>query len=456
MRKNYFSYLFPTKDTHALKRALSPLRSVHMDDAAKARTRALLQEYMEMQPIRTTGPAHEAARSSLFSSIVIITRRGYLVPITAVVLTFGLTAGTAFAAEGALPGDTLYSMKVHITEEARGILASTPKAKADWEIERTSRRLEEASTLAIEGNLTNERRVEIENNLARHVFATEQKVKALAGNNENADADMVGAELYAVLKAHGDILASVLPVVDDQGDTSNSRSLISDITAHLDSAAAMSTHEDTDSVIEVTTAKRKGIALNEISSLRSYIEREKAGGSAPELIARADTQLQKAETTYTDAVKDLDAGATTTALRKFSNARNTALDTKASLTAQTRLLNLSLRLTQATRGTQDGESVAATMAPQVKTAALKPATTARSSDLQLNSKESSERTSRTPVIHSVIGVLLHGSDDASKGEDREQNTRSTVENKSSSGGTDENRDNEDSSDHDLRSIHLGL
>lgn len=461
MIKN-FLHIFQNKNEKIVRARLSSaFQKVQMDDAAKARTRALLQEYMEMQPIRTGAPV-QTAHLSLFSSMVSITGRGYAVPITAVVLIFGLTAGTAFAAEGALPGDTLYPIKVHITEEARGILATTPKAQAEWEIERTSRRLEEASTLAVEGNLTSANQAEIETNLAEHVAATARKAQILADNKEYTDASDVGAELHAVLKAHGDILASVLPAVGGADDPTDGHSLISDVATHLNSAAAISAHSDTiesTATTDNTVLRRKDIALNEISTLRSYIEQKKADGSAPELIDRADAELQKAEVSFTDAMKDQEEGAIASAFLRFSTARNTALDTKASLSAQTRLLNISLRLAQTNNDEHPDEIVAAkAAAPQMKTTSLKPQPM-RAANATTSSKESSEtHASRSAVIDSVIGVLLHGSDDTSKTDRSGKNTfNNSTEMRNSSEGTEEDHDTKDQFEHDLKSsVPLGL
>lgn len=462
MIKNFLN-LFKNKDEKIVQGRLSLAhQKIHMDEDAKARTRALLQEYMEMRPIRTTAHAHKAAHPSLFNTIILVSRQGYIVPITAVVLIFGLTAGTAFAAEGALPGDTLYPIKVHVTEEVRSVLATTPKAQADWGIERTSRRLEEASTLAVLGRLTSANRAEIEANLALHVTTAEKKAKILADNNDYTDAGMVGAELYAVLKAHGDILASVLPAVDEESGPSDGHSLISDIATHLDFAAAMSARGDTTATTtEAAASKRKDIASNEISSLRSYIEQKKSDGGAPELTVRASVQLQKAEAAYADAVKDLEKGATSSALRKFSTARNTALDTKASLSAQTRLLNVSLQLaqTQTTDERSDEAIPAKEVAPLIKTAATKSqlARTSSATSTSKDSKRDGEKpASRTDVLDSVIGVLLHGSESTSRQENQDQGTSSSVETKSSSEKTGANHDSEDSFDHDLKSVPLGL
>ncbi len=72
------------------------------------------------------------------------------VPALAVLLLVG---GIASAAEGALPGQLLYPVKVNITEPISGKLAITTKAKAEWETKKVSRRLVEAESLVIANKL---------------------------------------------------------------------------------------------------------------------------------------------------------------------------------------------------------------------------------------------------------------------------------------------------------------
>ena len=57
-------------------------------------------------------------------------------------LMFG-GGGISYAAEGAVPGDALYPIKVSVNEEVRDLVAFSPEAKADWETRRLERRLAE-------------------------------------------------------------------------------------------------------------------------------------------------------------------------------------------------------------------------------------------------------------------------------------------------------------------------
>ena len=74
----------------------------------------------------------------------------------ALVLLVGV--GTAFAAEGALPGDFLYPIKISVNEKVLTAVALLPKAKASAETRILERRLEEAAELEARGGLHRERR----------------------------------------------------------------------------------------------------------------------------------------------------------------------------------------------------------------------------------------------------------------------------------------------------------
>ena len=68
------------------------------------------------------------------------------VPI-AVILIVVIFGGTAFAANGALPGDVLYSMKVNVNEKVESWGALSPNALARFEAVKAERRLKEIEML---------------------------------------------------------------------------------------------------------------------------------------------------------------------------------------------------------------------------------------------------------------------------------------------------------------------
>ncbi len=102
-------------------------------------------------------------------------------------------AGTASAAQGALPGDLLYPVKIHINEQVEVALATTPAQKAKAETHLAERRVEEAQTLAAQGRLNATTTREIEDNFNEHASralafsAEEHSAAALATNIKTAE-----------------------------------------------------------------------------------------------------------------------------------------------------------------------------------------------------------------------------------------------------------------------------
>lgn len=88
-------------------------------------------------------------------------------------LLFFISGGASVAAEYSLPGDLLYPVKVHVTEEVRSVLMFSDESKAGWELERANRREEERTTLETEGRLNAETEAALEAQIEVHTTAAE-------------------------------------------------------------------------------------------------------------------------------------------------------------------------------------------------------------------------------------------------------------------------------------------
>ncbi len=114
--------------------------------------------------------------------------------------------GVSFAAEGALPGDILYPVKVDVNEEVRAMVTYSSEAKADWEAQRAERRLEEAEQLASEGNLDADTSIKIEDNFVAHADKVHNRIEEFKNNNNFKAAADVSSNFEASLKVHHKIL----------------------------------------------------------------------------------------------------------------------------------------------------------------------------------------------------------------------------------------------------------
>lgn len=96
-----------------------------------------------------------------------------------------------FVAEKAVPGDTLYAVKVHINEEIMSTLIFDSYQKVEWETERLNRRIAEARLLASEGKLTEEAEAEVAEAVKEHTANAQREIEVL--REEDAEAATIAA-----------------------------------------------------------------------------------------------------------------------------------------------------------------------------------------------------------------------------------------------------------------------
>ena len=207
----------------SMKEALGTTR---LPNETREKTRAFLSEYASMNPVRT--PQVTEHRSFIQFVHVSIMRP---VPALAAALIFFVSGGTALAAEGALPGDLLYPVKVGVNEQVRSALAISTEAQGAWEVERAERRLEEASRLAAAGTLDDDTRAEIETRLEAHTKAAEATAEKLAADDDVAEAAEIEARLAAAFSVHADALRSIR-----ERSSSLVRAQLDSVLARVDSA----------------------------------------------------------------------------------------------------------------------------------------------------------------------------------------------------------------------------
>lgn len=128
-----------------------------------------------------------------------------LAPLAVFLVVFA-GGSTAAAAQGALPGDVLYPIKISVNEAIKVALATTPVARAEVSAELAVRRVEEAEVLASRGELTQETGEKLAANFEAHA----EDANVLAREVEEQDpaaAESLRTKLDSSLSAHGEILA---------------------------------------------------------------------------------------------------------------------------------------------------------------------------------------------------------------------------------------------------------
>ncbi len=131
-----------------------------------------------------------------------------LVPI-ALVFIFFVGTGVSFAAEGALPGDILYPIKISVNEGLRRRLATTPSAKANLETELAARRLGEAELLSAQGRLASSTEATLALEFTARTLAARVQVDEMKQSGDTANATIVSTHLETTIAAHRAVIAEL-------------------------------------------------------------------------------------------------------------------------------------------------------------------------------------------------------------------------------------------------------
>ena len=279
-----FSYVPLMEDK--VKNSFDPLRAERLSDTERIRGRNVIMSYMAEHPL--TSSMHTrvlVSLSSIFSSTVQAHTARALTFATALVLVVGV--GTSYAAEGALPGEPLYEMKVRVVEPLRGVLAVSEVSKAKWDTERISRRLAEAEVLAARGELDEESRTEIETRILATAEEIEARIETSEGGSRPVISADVHSELEATLVSHERVLA-VLGAKVPNAEPSV-RPLIAVIRERADKArdrreraerAVTASAESGDDRVRIAAVAKKDDVAKELGDVRTMMMAPTATGTS--------------------------------------------------------------------------------------------------------------------------------------------------------------------------------
>ncbi len=267
----------------------------------------------------------------------------------AIALVALLGGGTSFAAQGALPGDALYPVKVNVNEEVRSALTFSPEGKIELNAERAAARLAEAEKLAGQNRLTAEAKAQVEKNFIR--FADKVKDR-LADLSPEARAEIT-SRFEAALAAHDRILLSLAGAATSTATSTVSatstatssvsievrglklkvRNILEDINHEREDAESKVT-EDTPNVRPAAEG-RIGAAENVIASASKFLDARDASSSVN--LAQAQAKLRSANDLIAQAKAKLAAQAYADAFRLASQAIRTAQEARIEVQSSAKL-----------------------------------------------------------------------------------------------------------------------
>lgn len=191
-------------------RLVAQLKNISLTDSERHVLQARLDEYVDFHPARPITVGNTGPHGGMFAD-VIRKFRGSKVATTfaSMVIVIGVGAGTSWAAEGALPGDALYAVKINVNENVRSALAFSPESRARLETQLAHHRVEEAVALATKGELTAERGASLAAHFEAHVAQSEGAAHTLESIGHHTAALTARAELDASLAADAQIIANL-------------------------------------------------------------------------------------------------------------------------------------------------------------------------------------------------------------------------------------------------------
>lgn len=176
-----------------IKKIEEATKETHLTEDEKFAVRKNLLKYMSQNPVQEK----HAIRSPWFASSSRF--RGKKV-LSAVVLLGVVGGGTlSFAAEAALPGDVLYSVKTGINEPVHRVVLFTPQEKADWDVRLVERRLDEISKLSESNNISPEAKARIENRLEVYTNRVKNNIDTFENEEDYEQANEVLEKLNTTL-----------------------------------------------------------------------------------------------------------------------------------------------------------------------------------------------------------------------------------------------------------------
>ncbi|MDP3953781.1 MAG: DUF5667 domain-containing protein [bacterium] len=238
----------------------------------------------------------------------------------ALMLTF--TGGTALAANGSLPGDFLYPVKVNFNEKVRGALAFSGEAEANFQSEMAARRLEEFQELAAstEGEFEAQLRESIMARFEAHSKNALDQIESLNAQGKFDAAAAASARLEASLEAHEDLIQRL----SEQGEDIRARLLgmldrvhaRTEVAAEARANAVARVGENLDARLEAIVeakAKQAEQALSASERLLDKYESRLSGEAKAEAKAKTEAALEA----QANGMTALEAGNYAEAYRHF-------------------------------------------------------------------------------------------------------------------------------------------
>jgi len=260
-------------------------------------------------------------------------------PALVAVLVLALGGGTAFAAQGSLPGDSLYPVKVNFNEPIRTALAFSATAQAGVHSELAQERLKEAEELASQNRLDDVVEAAVVIRVERHLARAKQHISELEGEGKVEEAAALNSNLEATLQAHEDIIVKIEDEHQGQndggGDTQPRRWRLKEVLNAVQPNVRSTAEARTQSEAKVSSGEQARVksaaenkrdsAKNTIESVQNYLNSRRVRNNlSEESKAKAEERLVEAERLFAQGEEKFAAGANGEAFVLFQTSARVA------------------------------------------------------------------------------------------------------------------------------------
>ena len=322
---------------YKLDQLIKSAKDIRLKDDEKAAIRRSVLNFISQNPVRRTAQPRLNHWSNVF-----LTKLNF-VPSMAILLILMVLVGggVSVGAEKALPGDALYPVKVGLNEEVRSWLSVSEESKANWDIERAQRRLEEAEQLAVQGHLDSETRMQIEKRFDVHAEKIKERIEKFENQQNFRAAAEVNSNFETTLKVHERILISLVEEEDSEDDeiAAEALPLASKVALKAD-VVAKDRSEMNAKVLNQINHKAKSAAEGKLKSAEhkiaevSELMNKAAFTVGAEAAAEAQARIDTAKKLVADGKVKIEAGAHSEAFLIFQKAHQVAQEAKLLLKAR--------------------------------------------------------------------------------------------------------------------------
>lgn len=242
-----------------------------------------------------------------------------------IVILFFL-GGVAYSAEGSIPGDFLYSVKILVNENIEKAVAVTDKSRAELEATLASHRLLEIEKLAARNKLTTGTLKELHARFDENI----KKFKEITLKIEARDATGVTeirSDLEVTLTLHRDLFAKIQDIKNSEGiekmlvEISEERQVISETRMKLEEKEFDERNAKASAESALISAQTK------VDEVQKYLESKK-GIKDRNLLVEANERLKAAIGAIAEGKAKLEVPAYADAFALFKKAEREALSVK--------------------------------------------------------------------------------------------------------------------------------